>query len=299
MKSLVTGGAGFIGSHLVDKLIQLGHEVIVIDNLSAESNDEFYFNDSATYSNYDVCDYSNTRALYDGVDYVFHLAAESRLQPTIFNPIKAMEKNVVGTCTVLQCSREAGVKRVVYSSTSSGYGNNLLPNDETQKDDCLNPYSVSKIAGENLCGMYFKLYGLETISLRYFNVFGERAPSSGQYALVTGIFMRQYQNNQPLTIVGDGTQQRDFVYVKDVAEANVLAATSNVSKEWIGKIFNVGSGHSEKIIDLAKIISDDYVFIPERLGEIKYTLADINKIKKVFGWKPKTDIKDWLKDAVK
>lgn len=299
MKNLVTGGAGFIGSHLVDKLIQLGHEVIVIDNLSAESNDEFYFNDSATYSNYDVCDYSNTRALYDGVDYVFHLAAESRLQPTILNPIKAMEKNVVGTCTVLQCSKEAAVKRVVYSSTSSGYGNNLLPNDETQKDDCLNPYSVSKIAGENLCGMYFKLYGLETISLRYFNVFGERAPSSGQYALVTGIFMRQYHNNQPLTIVGDGTQQRDFVYVKDVAEANVLAATSNVSKEWIGKMFNVGSGHSEKIIDLAKIISDHYVFIPEREGEIKYTLADINKIKKVFGWKPKTDIKDWLKDAVK
>jgi UDP-glucose 4-epimerase len=299
VKSLVTGGAGFIGSHIVDKLIEIGHEVIVIDNLSADCNDQFYFNNSASFFKYDICDYENTRHLYEGVDYVFHLAAESRLQPTILNPIKAMEKNVVGTCTVLQCSKEAGVKRVVYSSTSSGYGNNLIPNDETQLDDCLNPYSVSKISGEKICKLYSNLYGLETISLRYFNVFGERAPNRGQYALVTGIFMRQHRNNEPLTVVGDGTQSRDFIYVGDVVKANILAATSSIDHQWFGNIFNVGSGRSDKIIDLVDIVSKDYIFIAERPGEIKDTLANIDRVKEVFNWKPQKNIKDWLRDEVR
>ncbi len=151
MKSLVTGGAGFIGSNLVDKLIELGHDVIVIDNESAESNEQFYWNDKAQNYKYDIRDYENTRPLYDGVDYVFHLAAESRIQPAIENPINAISLNSVGTCTILQCAREAEVKRVIYSSTSSGYGMNPYPNVETQPDDCLNPYSVSKVNGEKLC----------------------------------------------------------------------------------------------------------------------------------------------------
>jgi UDP-glucose 4-epimerase len=174
MKSLVTGGAGFIGSNLVDKLIEQGHEVIVIDNESAESNEKFYWNDKAKNYVLDIRDYKNTRPLYDGVDFVFHLAAESRIQPAIENPIEAVSLNSVGTCTVLQCSREARVKRVMYSSTSSGYGMNQSPNIETQPDDCLNPYSVSKVNGEKLCKMYTSLYGLPTISFRYFNVYGER-----------------------------------------------------------------------------------------------------------------------------
>jgi UDP-glucose 4-epimerase len=298
-KSLITGGAGFIGSHLVDRLVEIGHDVIVIDDLSADCNDKFYFNESARYFQYDICDYENTHLLYKDIDYVFHLAAESRLQPAILNPVKAMEKNVVGTCTVLQCAKESGVKRVVYSSTSSGYGNNSIPNQENQPDDCLNPYSISKVSGEKLCKMYSDLYGLETIVFRYFNVFGERSPSRGQYALVTGIFLRQNMNEEPLTIVGDGSQSRDFIYVKDIVTANILAAVSVVESQWFGKIFNIGSGQNDTIIDLAKIISSDYIFIPKRDGEIEDTLADIERAKMILGWEPKVNIKDWLSDAIK
>ena len=227
-KSLVTGGAGFIGSHIVDKLLELGHEVIVIDNESAESNEEFYWNDKAQNHKFDIRDYENTRPLYEGVDYVFHTAAEARIQPAILNPIEAVSINCVGTVTVLQCAREAGVKKVMYSSTSSGYGFNEPPNDETQRDDCLNPYSVSKVAGEKLCSMYTSLFGLRTVTFRYFNVYGERSPVSGQYAPVIGIFLRQRGDNEPLTIVGDGEQRRDFTHVSDVVQANILAATKEV-----------------------------------------------------------------------
>ena len=222
MKSLVTGGAGFIGSHIVDKLIELGHEVVVIDNESAQSNEEFYWNNKAQNYKYDIRDYEKTRPLYDDVDYVFHLAAESRIQPAIENPINAVSLNCVGTCTVLQCSREADVKRVIYSSTSSGYGFNEPPNHENQPDDCLNPYSVSKVAGEKLCKMYTELFGLKTIIFRYFNVYGERSPIRGQYAPVIGIFLRQKRDGESLTIVGDGEQRRDFTHVSDVVQANIL-----------------------------------------------------------------------------
>ena len=157
-KSIVTGGAGFIGSNLVDKLLTMGHEVIVIDNQFSEAHDKFYWNFHGKNYRMDIRDYSLTRKLYDGVDYVFHLAAEARIQPAIENPIEAVSINSIGTCTVLQCAREAGVKRVMYSSTSSGYGMNEPPNVETQPDDCLNPYSVSKVNGEKLCRMYTSLY---------------------------------------------------------------------------------------------------------------------------------------------
>lgn len=293
-KSLVTGGAGFIGSNLVDKLIDLGHEVIVIDNESAECNEKFYWNDKAKNYILDIIDYEKTRPLYNEVDYVFHLAAESRLQPAINNPINAVMKNAVGTCTVLQCAREAGVKKFIYSSTSSGYGMNSYPNDETQLDDCLNPYSVSKIAGEKLCKMYTELYGLKTIIFRYFNVYGERSPTTGQYAPVIGIFQKQKENNQPLTIVDDGLQRRDFVHVYDVANANILAATKEIDEKYYGQVYNVGSGKNISILEIAKMISYDYVFIPPRSGEAKTTLANIDKIKKIFGWNPKIDIKEWI-----
>ena len=186
MKSLVTGGAGFIGSHIVDKLLELGHEVIVVDNEFSDVHEQFYWNSKAQNYKYDIRDYENTRPLYEGVDYVFHTAAEARIQPAILNPIEAVSINCVGTATVLQCSREAGVKKVMYSSTSSGYGFNEPPNHENQPDDCLNPYSVSKVAGEKLCKMYTKLFGLKTVVFRYFNVYGERQPLRGQYAPVVG-----------------------------------------------------------------------------------------------------------------
>jgi len=293
-KSLVTGGAGFIGSNLVDSLIDLGHEVIVIDNESAECNEKFYWNDKAKNYKLDICDYEFTRDLYNDVDYVFHLAAESRLQPAILNPINAVIKNTVGTCTVLQCSRESGVKKVMYSSTSSAYGLNKFPNYETDPNDCLNPYSVSKVSGEELCKLYTKMYGLKTIIFRYFNVYGDRSPTTGQYAPVIGIFKRQKENNQSLTIVGDGLQRRDFVNVKDVVDANIMVMSADIADFCYGEVYNIGSGVNISILEIAKMISDDYIHLPSRDGEARTTLANIDKMKKTFGWYPKINILDWI-----
>ena len=296
MKSLVTGGAGFIGSHIVDKLLEMGHEVVVIDNESAESNEEFYWNDKAQNHKYDIRDYENTRPLYDGVDYVFHTAAESRIQPAILNPIEAVSVNCVGTVTVLQCAREAGGQKVVYSSSSSGYGTNQPPNIEYQCDDCLNPYSVSKVAGEKLCKMYYDLFGLKTVIFRYFNVYGERQPLKGQYAPVIGIFLRQRADGEALTIVGDGEQRRDFTHVSDVVSANILAATKEVSNKNYGQLYNVGSGVSYTINQIADMISDNHVNIPPRIGESRATLANNQKLRKKFRWEPKVNLMDWISE---
>lgn len=296
MKALVTGGAGFIGSNLVDKLIGMNWEVVVIDNESAECNEKFYWNPKADNHKLDICDYEFTRDLYNDVDYVFHLAAESRLQPAIKNPINAVTKNSVGTCTVLQCAREAGVQKVIYSSTSSAYGLNKFPNYETDPNDCLNPYSVSKVSGEELCKLYNSLYGLKTIIFRYFNVYGERSPTTGQYAPVIGIFLRQKNSGEPLTIVGDGEQRRDFVHVQDVANANLMVALANLDDECYGQVYNIGSGENISILEIAQMISSDYVHIPPRDGEARTTLACIDKARNTFGWEPKLKVKRWIEE---
>ena len=298
--SLVTGAAGFIGSNLVDYLLEMDHQVICVDNESAD-NEKFHWNGETINVSGDITDYKFMKNVFNKVDYVFHLAAESRLQPAIHNPIQAVHKNCVGTTTMLQCAREAGVKRFVYSSTSSGYGNNPYPNDENQPDDCLNPYSASKVAGEKFCKMYYNLYGLETVVLRYFNVFGQRSPTKGQYAPVIGIFRRQRDAGEPLTLVGDGSQRRDFVHVEDVARANYLASMlplKNMAKfnghDYTGEVFNVGSGKNYSIKEIADAISDNQINIPKREGEMDTTLADISKIGKVIGWQPKIDVLDWV-----
>ena len=293
-KSLVTGGAGFIGSNLVDRLLEIGHEVVVIDNEYSDAHDQFYWNDKVQNYKYDIRDYEKTRPLYDGVDYVFHIAAEARIQPAILNPIEAVSINSVGTCTVLQCSREAGVKRVVYSSTSSGYGMNQSPNIETQPDDCLNPYSVSKVSGEKLCKMYTNLYGLPTILFRYFNVYGERQPLKGQYAPVVGIFLRQRAVGESLTIVGDGNQRRDFTHVRDVVQANILAATKEVDSDAFGQLYNVGTGNNYSINQIARMISDNTINIAPRPGESRVTLANNQKLRRTFGWEPTIKLDDWI-----
>ena len=295
MISLVTGGAGFIGSNLVDYLIQQGHEVICVDNESAECNDKFYWNDKACNIIGDITDYDFMKNCFKDVDYVFHLAAESRLQPAIKNPIEAVYKNCVGTTTILQCAREAGVKRFVYSSTSSGYGFNPSPNVETQPDDCLNPYSASKVAAEKFCKMYSDLYGLETVVLRYFNVFGERSPRRGQYAPVIGIFDRQKLSGEALTIVGDGTQRRDFIYVGDVAKANLIAAEATLDKKYFGQVFNIGSGINYSVQEIADAISDNQTYIPKRDGEMETTWSNIEKASAILGWKPEVDVLEWIK----
>ena len=293
-KSLVTGGAGFIGSNLVDRLLELGHEVVVIDNEYSDAHDHFYWNDKAQNYKYDIRDYQNTRPLYDGVDYVFHIAAEARIQPAIENPIEAVSINSVGTVTVLQCAREAGVKRVMYSSTSSGYGTNQTPNIETQLDDCLNPYSVSKVNGEKLCKMYTELFGLQTVCFRYFNVYGERQPLRGQYAPVIGIFLRQKAAGEPLTIVGDGNQRRDFTYVGDVVNANILAATKDVDSDSFGQVYNVGTGSNYSVNQIARMFDHETVNIAPRPGEARVSLANNQKLRKTFGWQPSMKLEDWL-----
>ena len=298
MKSLVTGGAGFIGSNLVDELVKLGHDVIVIDNEYSDAHDHFYWNHNTKNYKFDIRDYENTRPLYDGVDYVFHIAAEARIQPAILNPVGAISINSVGTCTVLQCAREAGVKKLMYSSTSAGYGMNPQPNIETQPDDCLNPYSVSKVNGEKLCKMYTDLFDLDTVIFRYFNAYGERQPVRGQYAPVIGIFLRQLAAGEPLTIVGDGEQRRDFTYVKDIVNANIMAALSNADKEAYGQVYNVGSGINHSVNEVAAMISDDVKNIPPRLGEARISLANVDKIYDTFAWKPQQNLEEWVKKQI-
>jgi len=297
MKCLVTGGAGFIGSHIVDKLIEKGHEVVVVDNESSEVHDHFYFNDKATYHKLDIADYQATRSVYDGVDYVFHCAAESRIQPAILNPLLAIRTNTLGTGTVLQCSREASVKKIMYSSTSSGYGLvNEPPLEETMPDDCLNPYSVSKVSGEKLCKMYNDLFGVKTVIFRYFNVYGHREPLKGPYAPVVGLFLRQHRAGQPLTIVPDGTQRRDFTHVEDVVQANLLAM--EVNHEHYGEVFNVGTGTNHSVLELAAMISDNTVEVEERMGEAYITLANNQKIRDILGWAPTKHIGDYVKEEL-
>jgi UDP-glucose 4-epimerase len=293
MKSLVTGGAGFIGSHIVDFLINLGHEVRVIDNETSQTHEHFYHNPKAEYYKLDIADYEKTRELYNEVDYVFHCAAESRIQPTLLNPLLTLRTNVLGTGTVLQCSREAGVKKIMYSSTSSAYGlMNEPPLSEEMPDDCLNPYSVSKVSGEKLCSMYTKLFGLKTVIFRYFNVYGEREPIKGPYAPVVGLFLRQHKAGELLTVVPDGHQRRDFTHVNDVVKANILGMERD--HDQYGEVFNVGTGTNHSVLELAAMISNNTVFIEPRRGESYITLANNEKITKVLGWSPTENIEDYV-----
>ena len=296
LKVLVTGGAGFIGSNLVDKLLDLGHDVISIDNESSQSNEIFYWAEKSSNYKLDICDYNRIRPLFEDVDIVYHLAAEARIQPSLNNPILTAKTNALGTCTVLQCAREAGVKRVIYSSTSSAYGRkNSTPSVETMQKDCLTPYSVTKTCGEELCKMFTNLFNLETVVFRYFNVYGERQPIKGQYAPVVGIFLKQKKEGLPMTIVGDGLQRRDFTHISDVVEAN-LSASNLKNKNISGELFNIGTGRNYSIIDIKDMIGSEFINIPQRKGEAQETLADITKAKEMLGWSPKIILEDWIKN---
>ena len=296
MRCLVTGGAGFIGSHIVDALYNLGHVVTVLDNQSSIVHENFWIHpEKAYYAKEDIADYDKTRAYYDNIDYVFHCAAESRIQPAINNPLLAIRTNTLGTGVVLQCAREAGVKKLMYSSTSSGYGlKNTPPLKETMPDDCLNPYSVSKVSGEKLCKMYNDLFGFKTVMFRYFNVYGPREPLKGQYAPLVGLFLRQFKAGEPLTIVPDGHQRRDFTHVFDVVDANIRAMESNVH----GELFNIGTGVNHSVLELAAMISSNIKFIEPRIGEARETLADNSKARELLRWKPNYKIEDYIKEQL-
>ena len=292
-KLLVTGGAGFIGSNLVDELVRLGYKVVVIDNLSLGKKE--HLNTKAKFYNRDIRDYEAIRPLFKGVDCVFHLAAQPRIQPSIINPAESFSNNVLGTFNVLLAARDNKVKKLVYSASSSAYGDQkTLPLVESMNPNCKNPYALFKYMGEEMAHLFHKLYGLPVVCLRYFNVYGERQSLSGAYATVVGIFLKQKKNGKPLTIVGNGNQRRDFTYVKDVARANILAMKS---KKAVGHLINIGSGKNYSVNEVARLIDKNHVFIPPRPGEAKLTLADISKARKLLQWQPKTKLADWLKNA--
>lgn len=297
MKCLVTGGSGFIGSHIVDCLVSKGQHVVVIDNESADCHDHFYHNDKAEYYKYDICDFDKIKNLFDGVDFVYHCAAEARIQPSIENPFLTTNTNVNGTLSVLEASKRADVRRVIYSSTSSSYGHGHVPNHESLPEDCLTPYSVSKVTGEKLCRVYSDLYNLETVVLRYFNVYGDRSPLRGHYAPVIGKFLMQKKNNMPLTIIGDGSQTRDFTHISDVVDANILASVCvlPIAKQCV---FNIGTGKPISIKELADIISGNQVHLRKRPGEVQDTQALNAKARTVIGKDKYVDLREWLKEEL-
>ena len=292
-KYLVTGGAGFIGSHIVDRLIKDGHEVIVVDNFC--SGEEENLNSKAEVFNLDISDPANkekiTSLMSDCVG-VFHLAALARVQPSIEDPVGFNKANVDGTLNILICAKNAGVKRVVYSASSSAYGDaTIFPTPEDHPTDPLSPYGLQKLIGEQYCRVFHHCYGLETVSLRYFNIYGERQSLSGAYCLVMGIFCNQRINNQPLTIVGDGEQRRDFTYVGDASNANILAMNSkNVG---FGESINIGNGDNRSVNDIADLIGGEKIYLEKRL-EPQETLADNSKAIKLLNWQPTTSVEDWI-----
>jgi UDP-glucose 4-epimerase len=293
MKHLVTGGAGFIGGHLVDKLIEQGHEVIVVDNLSTGSKSDI--NPKATFINADISERINREELciaMENVDTVFHCAALARVQPSIQNPQKYHKANIDGTFNVLLSARDSKVRRVVYSASSSAYGDQKqMPLTEDMPTAPISPYALHKLIGEQYCFVFSKCYGLETVSLRYFNVYGERQAVDGAYSTVIGTFLKQKYDGYKLTITNDGEQRRDFTYVGDVVDANIKAAISD--KVGNGEVINIGKGSNYSVNEVADLISEEKEFIGDRL-EPRETLADNTRAKELLDWAPQTDLKDWL-----
>ena len=293
MKYVVVGGAGFIGSHIVDKLVEQNHEVVIIDNLSTGKMENVNPKASVEYidiSNVNEC--PNMVEIMSGADALFLLAAKARVQPSIENPVEYETNNTIGTLNVLKCASDAGVRRVVYSASSSAYGNTeKLPSVESDPINPMSPYGAQKYYGEVMCKMFSEVYGLETVSLRYFNIYGERQNVGGAYAMVIGIFADQKLKGEVMTINGDGEQRRDFTYVGDVVNANILASQSeNVGN---GEVINIGNGDNRSINDIADMIGGERIH-REPVIEPKETLADNSLAEKLLGWKPKGNIDTWI-----
>lgn len=289
-KVIVTGGAGFIGSHIVDGLVRLGYEVVIIDNLLTGKRERIH--PQATFYEKDIRSFEDITPLFAGVDFVFHLAALPRVQPSIQDPRTTHDINVTGTLNVLLAARDAGVKRVIYSASSSAYGNqDTLPLTEDMTPGPVSPYGLQKLQGEMLCSLFSKVYNLGTVSLRYFNVYGPGANTEGAYALVIGKFLDQKKRGEKLTIVPDGKQSRDFTHVRDVVRANILAAES--SRVGQGEVINIGGGHNTTVLEIAELIGGPHIFIEPRL-EPKHTLADISKAKTLLGWEPRVKFEDGI-----
>ena len=299
MRVVVTGGAGFIGSNLVDALLSQGEDVVVLDNESRATG-SFRWNMNAENHRLDVTSYLiPTDPLFKEVDVIFHLAARTQIQESIENPHETFNNNYFGTLNMLEAARLNGVGRFIFSSSSAVYGITPCPHREDSEIDCMNPYSESKMGGERLCKLYNDLYGVNTVSLRYFNVYGDRMPSEGSYAPVIGRFVKQKHRKEPLTIVGDGEQTRDFVSVKDVVNANIVASTTD-NEDCFGEPFNVGTNKSVSVNEVSFMVDggkNGRSSLPER-QEIIRSECDNNKIKSMMGWNPECEISEFIEEVM-
>ncbi len=297
MKILITGGAGFIGSNLADRLVELGHKVSIIDNLSAgnlknltkiKKKIKFYKLDISKYS-------VKLKKAFTGIECVYHFAGLADIVPSIKNPDKYFNSNVTGTLNVLKSIDKKSIKKLIYSASASCYGlPKKFPIKENSNIDTQYPYALTKFLGEKLIMHWEKVYNLPSVSLRFFNVYGPRSRTSGAYGAVFGVFLAQKLSDKPLTIVGNGKQTRDFIHVYDLVSALILS----IKKTKNGEIYNLGGGKEVSVNKIAKIIGGKKIFIPKRPGEPDRTLADISKIKKSLNWKPKININDGVKDLI-
>lgn len=296
---LVTGGAGFIGSHIVEELVKKGERVRVFDNFSTgkEENISDFINKIEVIKG-DVRNLNDVKKAVKGVDYILHQAAMRSVPKSVDDPLGANDNNITGTLNVLVAAKEFGVKKVVYASSSSVYGDcKKFPQKENFYPSPVSPYAVSKLAGEYYCVMFSKTYGLPTVSLRYFNVFGPKQPPESQYSAVIPKFIESAIKNRPLEVHWDGKQSRDFTYVKNVVNANIMAALNPKAD---GNVYNVGCGYTISLLEIIKLLEKmlgyklEREFFPKRAGDVRKTWADISKIKRDLGYKIEVDFKEGL-----
>lgn len=288
-KCLVTGGAGFIGSNLVDALVDEGHEVLVIDNLSTGKKE--HVNSKAKFFELDLRELDKIKPVFEGVDFVFHQAALARVEPSIKNPVLYNDNNVNGTLNTLVASRDAKVKKVIYASSSSVYGDqDVMPLAENMVAKPTSPYGLQKYIGEQYCRVFSYLYGLPTVCLRYFNVYGKRMALEGAYASVISIFGQQRQKGDPMTIAGDGTHLRTYTFVGDIVRANILAVKSNISD---GQAINTGQSTEYSVNQIAEIFGGPTVNITPRIEPAR-NLCGNKLAKELLGWEPTMDLPEWL-----
>lgn len=292
---LVTGGAGFIGSTCAKRLLEEGYDVRIIDNLSTGRKE--LIPEGAEFLELDLVNLDAIRNAFKGIDGVFHFAAMPRVPYTIEHPVESSRNNIFSTLNALVAARDAGVKRFVYSASSSAYGGNPeLPQHPDMKPDPLSPYALQKLIGEYYCTLFADLYGLETASLRYFNVYGPNMAEEGAYVTVISIFKQQKQSGKSLTIFGDGKQTRSFCHVKDVVQANLMAMQSpHVGK---GEILNVSGTTAVSVNDIAKRFNHPIEYFNPRSGDPKHSLGDISKTTELLGWKPQISFDEGFKDLM-
>lgn len=291
VKVIVTGGAGFIGAHIVDAAVARGDEVHVIDNY-AGGKYENRINPQAMYHELDICEYEEIAPLFKGVTYVFHEAALPRVQFSIEHPLETFAVNVMGAVTMLKAAHEGGAKKVVLASSGSVYGDQeTLPYVETMTPSPKSPYALQKHMSEQAARVWSEIYGLPTVSLRYFNVYGPRMDPKGPYALAIGKFLLQKKEGKPLTIWGDGTHTRDFTHVSDVVRVNLLAAES--PKVGKGEVLNVGAGRNVSVLDMAAMIGGPTVHEPERL-EPAHARSDSARARSLLGWEPQVSLEEGI-----